>query len=389
MAPTTRSVSCSVCHSKIDKYDDKINCVKCLETFHLVCVNVSLQEFQNRNEQDSLKSWSCSRCSTITSIYNDSEVNNVSDKDENKGIDKILEEFHVLCDKVNLLTENISKPCRCCKVVNALVEQNTRLQGNIVTQADEIKELRKLIETMFDKMKIVSVSSDDVGTVRNDIAELRQIINDERNLAHRAINVPVPVRVNQDNDKNPLKIINKQIVGLEGATTSRTGRKQLMNTGQKGDPTVEKIADCAAGGVPGDKSEDLNQRSGAEVLDNDGWQQVKVRKAGRNRAPAISGTRKLTSNKLKVVARKAFLHVTRLDPATKCEDLVDFIKDIFPEVECEQLQSKHPNSYASFRVAIAVSNIDSALKPDVWPTGVLVSRFFQRRRQGTEEKRRP
>lgn len=84
-------------------------------------------------------------------------------------------------------------------------------------------------------------------------------------------------------------------------------------------------------------------------------------------------------NTLKSVPKKAFLHVSRMVPGTKAEDLAAFLKPKAPEVECEVLQSKYPDKYTSFKVTVDLHSLEKLKNAEDWPDGTRVSRFFHKR----------
>ncbi|KAJ4448109.1 hypothetical protein ANN_10121 [Periplaneta americana] len=103
-----------------------------------------------------------------------------------------------------------------------------------------------------------------------------------------------------------------------------------------------------------------------------------VKQAEPQKRIVVNGKNINKDSKLKTVPKKAFLFVTRLDPTTTSNMLTDFVKDIFPEVICDSLESKYPEYYSSFKVTINMENLDKALNPDLWPAGVLVTRDLGR-----------
>lgn len=58
----TRGAPCSVCNEKVDKYDDIIKCGECLNSFHIKCVNVSVQYFNDLRSNDVVREWNCVGC---------------------------------------------------------------------------------------------------------------------------------------------------------------------------------------------------------------------------------------------------------------------------------------------------------------------------------------
>lgn len=80
------------------------------------------------------------------------------------------------------------------------------------------------------------------------------------------------------------------------------------------------------------------------------------------------------------VPKRLSLHVTRLAPNTKPEELKNFLIDKFPEVTCEPHNSKHPDIYKSMKVSINQENLKNVWRKDVWPNGALVTQFFHKRK---------
>lgn len=70
------------------------------------------------------------------------------------------------------------------------------------------------------------------------------------------------------------------------------------------------------------------------------------------------------------------LHVARIAPDVQPTDLEQFLRDSFPEVVCESLQSKHPQIYSSFKVKIVATHYEKAMNPALWPINAQVRRFF-------------
>lgn len=81
---------------------------------------------------------------------------------------------------------------------------------------------------------------------------------------------------------------------------------------------------------------------------------------------------------MKAIDRKVSLFVSRISVDTTLEDFTNMAKAIFPEAECEKLQSKHPDKYSSFKTTIDAKNIARAKERDAWPNGAYVSKFFRR-----------
>lgn len=89
------------------------------------------------------------------------------------------------------------------------------------------------------------------------------------------------------------------------------------------------------------------------------------------------------------VPKYTSLHVTRLAPNTKTEDLKMILINKFPEVTCEEHPSKQPSLYTSMKVTIKQENFREAWKREIWPNGALVSRFLAKKRVPETVQRDP
>lgn len=79
------------------------------------------------------------------------------------------------------------------------------------------------------------------------------------------------------------------------------------------------------------------------------------------------------------VEKKIALHVNNLKPGTTAEELQDFLSKSFPEVLCESLRSRYPESYSSFKVTLSKANYEKALLSNNWPNRACVRYFLQRK----------
>ena len=109
----------------------------------------------------------------------------------------------------------------------------------------------------------------------------------------------------------------------------------------------------------------------------------------KRRLPPVVG--RSTANKCVSsvqTVRTVDVFVSRLHPCTtaaELKDCVDCVKDdvTLSEVVCTKLKSKYADLYVSYHVAITVNAglfakaIEKFMCPDVWPSGVLVRRYFK------------
>lgn len=86
---------------------------------------------------------------------------------------------------------------------------------------------------------------------------------------------------------------------------------------------------------------------------------------------------------LKSVSKLAFLHVYKLHPETKVDDLREYLIQRFPEIQVEKLTSKYPEHYSSFKITLNESHLSDAMNPEIWPENTHVNRFFHSRKRPT------
>ncbi|KAG5882202.1 hypothetical protein JTB14_021853 [Gonioctena quinquepunctata] len=161
------------------------------------------------------------------------------------------------------------------------------------------------------------------------------------------------------------------------------GRSQTVNKQKKKKTNVRiyqtnNLQTCPEGITLAMKGTQENKDNPA-ILSNKTWetQARKSRNKGRVKNKPIVGNK--TKCSLKAATQKTFLHVYKLDVSMKPQDVSDFLKPSFPEVDVEQLLSRYPQFYSSFKVTINEINYEKAMDSSVWPDGALVNRFLHRR----------
>nr|CAI5837725.1 unnamed protein product [Callosobruchus analis] len=118
--------------------------------------------------------------------------------------------------------------------------------------------------------------------------------------------------------------------------------------------------------------DDQNDGYETKRTESEEWKKVEYRRRKQN--VTVVGTGEVSTMKasIKAVPSLEYYHVFNLHPSTLCENVTDFLKHEFPEVTCSQLTSKHPERYASFKVGIYNSNVNSFLEPTSYPANSIV-----------------
>lgn len=108
--------------------------------------------------------------------------------------------------------------------------------------------------------------------------------------------------------------------------------------------------------------------------DNDQWRKVDYRK---RRSRFIVGKKSDNSGcKLRAAEMQSHWHVCRLHPDTKQEEVVDYLKSDFPDIEVEKLNPSRPTLYSSFKITVKEEDGTKLLDADRWPSGARIRRFF-------------
>ncbi|XP_031340966.1 uncharacterized protein LOC116169079 [Photinus pyralis] len=106
-----------------------------------------------------------------------------------------------------------------------------------------------------------------------------------------------------------------------------------------------------------------------ETPDNDAgeWQKPKSR---RNRRPTLTTGTSDSDSTIKGVAKTITYYVSRLHPDTTIPQISEHMKNksITPTV-IQQMPSKYPESYSSFKISIQPEDNELFLSPTTWPKG--------------------
>lgn len=127
--------------------------------------------------------------------------------------------------------------------------------------------------------------------------------------------------------------------------------------------------------------EETTKMKAREIINlGDGeWRVVNGRRKRGVAGSGFIGTSKQPNIKLKSVPTIVSVYVTRLSPETKVEEVEAQLALQFPEAKAEEMPSKHPEIYKSFKVTVNKSNQSAIMSPEIWPAGIRVDKFFLRK----------
>lgn len=407
MALNGRGLDCSVCDTKINRrYDDVIECSKCKLSFHLKCVKVEIADYHCMASNKVLKDWSCVECTNITSQPGDSDLqsrdqsilldgNNglslaAANRSDNGELTMELDLQTLSCKLDNLLSViERGRDCDCKSQLSQLVKENLALKIIVSEQSQVIEALKE--------------------SVHIQLAEIKDILRDNNSKISRRsrkVDRGVQVPIMQSERNNVVTLVHSagsvdHPSQMSAGTTVGGGEDQSIVAGMKPQTAVLSTSSQATTNPNSRQKGSVRNKSGAqsdltslkvdhheEQKTASDWKKVERRHGrGRDRLrDAIVGVSRADKAGLRVVPKKAYLHVTRLHPDTTGENVKAFLKSNGFDVECEAIRSKFPEFYSSFKVAINLEEREKVMNANLWPKGAYVTRFFLRRKDGIQEK---
>lgn len=330
---------CGVCSN--NAVVKRVQCVKCLCFYHKSCVNKLKSEVIPVSNGKIL-------CCETTSV-DDSECAEEADSDLN---------------------------CNTLKYVNLLLE----------AKDDIIKELREKNSLLEDKIRYLTENNQ--RNINLNAGKYAAIVNKPHAVQVRELNGQM-----QANKKQFAVKGDKQLTKTEGQKnqvnkTSLPSTKSSANNNAESPAlqiTSEQVADAVNQAQLISTCSDIINLG--EPINKNSKQFIDIDKPGKVKPPEKrnrSVKHQIVGNKassIKTVPRYVAIHVYRLHTDTTTGDIVSLLQPNFPEVQCQQLIAKHKNEYASFKVSVYDHNFKKAMEPSIWPSGAIISKFFQPRQK--------
>ena len=123
-----------------------------------------------------------------------------------------------------------------------------------------------------------------------------------------------------------------------------------------------------------------------------GWKLVQKKRKQRNsadhatdmRTPRTSNFRVMGARKdgrlaLKGVKKTADIYLGRVDRDVSTEDIQQYIKEVF-NITVEKIENLQirTDQYSAFKITIDLAVRDELFKPESWPDGIVVNKFYRR-----------
>ena len=113
---------------------------------------------------------------------------------------------------------------------------------------------------------------------------------------------------------------------------------------------------------------------------DDGFQIVKRK---QRRKPPTIGVNKSSEAKINIMKKKyVCLFMSRLSPDCTCDEVESFVTQTLNEksLSCAKLQTRFPG-HSSFKIEMHVDGDKNVFDPEIWPDGLLVRRYFIKKRR--------
>lgn len=359
--PQKLKMNCSVCKCLLssDELVKKIKCDSCTVAVCQGCSGLSATEVRvmQLSGGRSLKFF-CTLCenSDRSSLRNNKVDGGEQDQEAGRfdGRDSLIEK---VLKNQQLLFSKLDSCCACKESYSGIMKENAELRKAVKSQNEIIVNMQ--------------------GEFNQQIMEIRQILSRQH--------IEIMGKLSADK-------VDKPVNRGRSSPHAATQRQKSINTTGHNAASVDRSpqrdrkdiqsrlpAGKQAGGS-GVVQTSVRPAALTNQASEEGWTVVERRS---NRKTAVKIVGKMNSGSgaaLRVIPRKLHFFLSRLSPDTNSEDVVDFLKQDFPEVECQPLEVKFPGKYASFKVTVDAQNGEKLLDASIWPSGALVAEFFQPRR---------
>lgn len=293
-----------------------------------------------------------------------------------KGCVKLLKTGRLLNDVDIICCEGIPSAdnLKTCDLKVDSIDEGSEC-GSVGAFMVEIKYLKKLVEQ---KDLVISTQKDAIGALKDQVRLLKSGKTGTSNATKAA-------DLGRETNLSCKPVVNALSSG--NVNNRNNFNHNVLETGRNNKPVVS--AEEVALGLHRAKTTAVLD---AYIhLDGDANSPNPIKEAGKSRSgyrtKPIVGVKKVISEDgakagvLRAAIEYSPLHVYKLHVNTTVEELVGYLKPDFPEVKVEKLNSAHPELYSSFKVTVLKENELKALNPELWPTGVRLSRFFVYRKR--------
>ncbi|KAG8245665.1 hypothetical protein J6590_101809 [Homalodisca vitripennis] len=370
MAKRNSNPNCTSCKSKVYK-NSKAVCYNgtCKSWFHIRCVSISDEEYQEYLDIGNNGSCLCVDCRLPAAKYMERSRKL---KDGNEEVcSGCYPHMKTLIDEIHQLSLNQKALCERLSLVES---ENVRLRSALENQAEALSDL-------IDGNSVSSTTYASKVKVGKDVM-LEQ---------HNKNNHLIKSTITEDKPSNCLPIAGRpnlsSVIGLatNESTDSLPGQQCTLQTVKiavngKGEETSRR-SDFRVPSRPGGNVEDFQSYKSKRTS----RREKKGSTSNRSGLTGSSSASVDVEHNLTTVSKREYLFISRLTPTTTKDEVKNFIAHReCNDVLVERLNSKHPEEYSSFKVSISVDKWGTVYKSEFWPTGVYINRFFFKKSLNTQ-----
>ena len=116
-----------------------------------------------------------------------------------------------------------------------------------------------------------------------------------------------------------------------------------------------------------------------EWLPSHAWSRRNRRNANFKQKLFVTGVRKDASGTFKSVEKVVDVFIGRVHTSVDSDSISSYITENF-DVNCSQIEklNTRADDYNCFKVSVNINDRDKLFKPDLWPEGIVINKFFTR-----------
>lgn len=274
--------------------------------------------------------------------------------------------YHISCVSISeaqyvaMKSDGTVKSWSCEDCVNNLTSGERQLDQGVATEP----AIKQIISQKVDEA-VRNITNTIISTLQ---IEMNKLFNENKKMRAEIEQLKCSLKKQQS-----VRCLTEETEIQDGSDIDRnkkTTNKKPRNTL----PSITTYADVAKKNAEQKNIERISQqRNQTENGNESQFTTVINRKRKRN---IIQGTASNGSS-IKGAERYAHLHIYGLDVHTSIADIEKHLEENkILNCKCEQLQSRRPTEYSSFKISCKMEELDKIKSPDLWPMGVKLNRFF-------------
>lgn len=323
-------------------------CERCKKKYHLMCVSLKDTWYKTLLENENII-WVCNPC--IVDMKS-SLRNSVSKDNESEKI--LAKEIQCLTREKNLMQKLLSE-----------LEYTVELQKSVISSQEAQLNSRyknvniRVDESNHDRCKKIIAATDVIPQNSNDNKTKQTVIDpvttNPKSKQTKGIEIS-----DHNSEYPPVKMVNKKITSEDVNRAVKSAQDSLKSDSELRNQDAKIV-----------------NHKGIQKNPDSEWKIVNNKKTTKKRSrPALVVGNFTGDSIVQGVEKSKILHVSNLSPSTTQDDMQKFLEKKFKRVKCEPLVSRYPQSYASFKVVVPLSEYDEALKAENWPKYASIHNFF-------------